>query len=232
MIYLIDDNQANQQIEKFGIRYIENNDFSEILISIEKIEKNKDLSFLKSATCILLHATTEDVVNGNFVSGSISNTTRIIKEISDNGDRIPLVLFSEQMSEVATMPNKNFVRAIKKSTFYSNLYDFLSFYKEFGELEFKILTNGKNFKSIEITEYVRILTENLIFREQQELIKLKDINLKTFKELVEMSSIQFSFDMLIENLEDNPISISKFIENLAYINQSFTNYGKNIYGWL
>lgn len=232
MIYLIDDNQANQQIEKFGIHYIENNDFSEILTSIEKIEKNKDLSFLNTATCILLHATTEDVVNGNFVSGSISNTTRIIKEISDNGDRIPLVLFSEQMSEVATMPNKHFVRAIKKSTFYSNLFDFLSFYKEFRELEFKILANGKNFKSIEITEYVRILTENLIFREQQELIKLKDINLKIFKELIEMSSIQFSFDLLIENLEDNPISTRKFIENLTNINQSFTNYGKNIYGWL
>lgn len=232
MIYLIDDNQANQQIEKFGIHYIENNDFSEILITIEKIEKNTDLSFLKTATCILLHATTEDVINDNFVSGSISNTTKIIKEISDNGDLVPLVLFSEQMSEVATMPNKHFIRAIKKSAFYSNLFDFLSFYKEIRELELKILANGRNFKSIEISEYVRILTENLIFREQQELIKLKDINLKIFKALIDISSIPISFDILIENLEDNPISINKFTENLTYINQSFTNYGKNIYGWL
>lgn len=232
MIYLIDDNQANQQIEKFGIQYISNNDFSEILISVERIEKNGDLTFLKSATCIFIHATTEDFVDGNFLSGSVSNTTRIIKEISDNGDNIPLVIFSEQMSEVAIIPNSQYIRAIKKSTFYSNLFDFLSFFKESNELEFKIIAFGKNYKSIEVSEYVRILTENLIFTDQEREIKLKDINLKIFKKLIEMSSIQFPSDVLTENLEDYPITIKKFIENLTYINQSFTNHGKNIYGWL
>jgi hypothetical protein len=232
MIYLIDDNQANQQIEKFGIRFIESNEFSEFLISKERLDINTDLSFLQTATCILLHSSTEDVVDGNFVSGSISNTTKIIKEICDNGDTIPLVLFSEQMSEIAIIPNNHYLRAIKKSTFYSNLFSFLSYFKENNLLEFKILAYGKNFKSIEITECVRLINEKLIFKNQEEVIKLKDINLRVFKELIEMSSIQYTFDDLIENLEDHPISIKKFIENLSYINQSFTKYGKNIYSWL
>lgn len=232
MIYLIDDNQANQQIEKYCINYIKNNDFCEILISLEKLDKDMDLSFLKSATCILLHATTEDVIDGNFVSGSVSNVTKIIKEISDNGDEIPLVLFSEQMSEAAIMPNHQYIRAIKKSTFYSNLFDFLSFFKQSNSLEFKVLANGINYKSIEISDYIRIISENLIYKDQEDFIKLKDINLKIFKELIEISTIQFTFDVLIEILEDNPISIKKFTENLSYINQSFAKYGKNVYGWL
>jgi hypothetical protein len=232
MIYLIDDNQGNQQVDKFGIQYINEGLFSDFLVSIERLEKNVDLSFVKNAECILLHTTTEDIVNGNFKQGSVSNATKIIKEISDNGEKIPLVLFSEQMSEIAIMPNQNYIRAIKKSTFYSNLFDFLSLFKESKELEFKILANGKNFRSIEISSYLRILTENLEFRNANDLIKLKDINLKVFNLLIEMSSINCTFEKLIEDLEDSPVTVQKFRENLAYINQSFTNYGKNIYGWL
>lgn len=232
MIYLIDDNQGNQQVDKFGIQYINEGLFSDFLVSIERLEKNVDLSYLKNAECILLHATTEDIVDGKFKQGSVSNVTKIIKEISDNGEIVPLVLFSEQMSEIALMPNHNYIRAIKKSTFYSNLFDFLSCFKESKELEFKILASGKNFRSVEISNYLRLLTENLEFRDANDLIKLKDINLKVFSLLIEMSSINCTFEKLIEDLEDSPITVQKFKENLTYINQSFTNHGKNIYGWL
>lgn len=232
MIYLIDDNQSNQQIEKFGINYIETNEFSDFLIVLNKIEKNSDLSFLNDATCILLHATTEDVVDGFFISGSISNTTKIIKDSSDNGDEIPLVLFSEKMNEIAVMTSDRYISSIKKSVFYLNLYDFLLYFQENNNIEFKILAFGKNYKSVEVARYVNVLTEKFIFRNQDDLLKISDINLKLFKELTETALSSIDFDDFITNLEDHPITIKKFIENLSLINQSFTQYGKNIYGWL
>lgn len=232
MIYLIDDNQTNQQVEKFGINYIQTNEFSDFLISLNKIEKNSNLSFLHNAKCILLHATTEDVVNGFFISGSLSNTTKIIKDISDNGDKIPLVLFSEQMNEIAIMTSNRHIRSIKKSVFYLNLYDFLLYFKENNSIEFKILAFGKNYKSVEVARFVNILTEKFIFRNQDDLLKINEINLKIFKELTETAVSSIDFDDFITTLEDHPITIKKFIENLSLINQSFTQYGKNIYGWL
>jgi hypothetical protein len=72
----------------------------------------------------------------------------------------------------------------------------------------------------------------LQFKDQNEILKLRDINLTAFKEIIEMASISVSFDELLESLEDNPITVLKFIDNLNTINNSFTKYGKNIYGWL
>jgi hypothetical protein len=232
MIYLIDDNRHNQHISNYGIHYIKNNDFSDILIYIDKLEKNQDLSFLTEASCILIHSTTADVLNGEFIDGSKSNVIKIMDTICENGDKIPLVTFSEGNTKPNLEPISNKRIDLKKSLFYSNLYDFLIHYRENKEFEFEILLNGKHYKSIKIVRKSNLLIEMLQFKDQNEILKLRDINLTAFKEIIEMASISVSFDELLESLEDNPITVLKFIDNLNTINNSFTKYGKNIYGWL
>ena len=232
MIYLIDDNQSNQQQDKYGIKYIENQEFSDILISINKLDINGSLLFLKNATCIFLHTSTEDYNNGNFISGSLKNTTKIIKEISDNGDNIPLVLFSEGMNEIAIMPNLNYIRAIKKSVFYANLFDFLIDYRATNKLNFNIISYGKNYISREISEYAFKIISDLILKDQSYILKLTDIKMSYLKKIIERSDINISFDDLLLDLEDNPITIGKFVEKIKLINKSFSTYGKNIYGWM
>ena len=99
MIYLIDDNQ-NRHRENIGIDFIDKV-FADVLTSVEKIEKRalSDLShleFLNDADCILLHYTTEDYdfENNLFISGSRTNAVKIVESIAEEGDKIPLVLFS------------------------------------------------------------------------------------------------------------------------------------------
>jgi len=232
MIYLIDDNQADQRTKNYGLYFIENNEFQDILVSIEKIEKGKDLSFLKNATCILLHSTTEDVENGVFVKGSRHNSIFIKEEISSEGEKIPLVLFSNQYDELADYPNERYIRSIKKSKFYERLFDFLTYYKENGKIEFKIIAFGKNFISVEIDNWTKIILSELNSKKESDLLKITNIKLLEFRKIIELSSISQSFDDLIISLEDEPILINKFVENLKLINQSFAKHGKNIYGWI
>ena len=54
-----------------------------------------------------------------------------------------------------------------------------------------------------------------------------------FKELISLSypALGFTYDELLEELEDNPISFEKFKNNINKIVNSFYQYGKNIYLW-
>lgn len=170
MIYLIDDNQNNHR-ENMGIDFISDEVNADILTSVEKIEKRSlsdlsNLAFLKDADCILLHYSTEDYdfENNTFVSGSRTNVVKIIEYISQEGDEIPLVLFSNGMADSFSDYSEDirFVRELNKNSFYSRLYDFLEYYKLNRTVELRILLYGKNFIYKEVEMHANTLLNSLI----------------------------------------------------------------------
>jgi hypothetical protein len=148
------------------------------------------------------------------------------------GEIIPLVMFSYGMDEVADFPNSNYLRSISKPIFYGRLHDFLLHYREKNEVELNILAYGKNFVSVQVSEYIHLLVSDLLLRNSNDILKLSDIKVQTLAKLIQISSIQRDFFELMESLEDEPITVGRYLENLSLINQSFAEHGKNIYGWL
>lgn len=241
MIYLIDDNQNNVRVSEYKISYIENNYFANHLTSISKLELRNDiddishLKFLKSADCILLHSTIEDVDEaGKFIPGSITNSIKIKELISDYGNKIPLVLFSNSLSEKAAYNFKetpNFIRAIKKNIFYNRLYDFLEKYQNENIIELRIIAYGYNFHAYAITEFANEILAPIAFIDDDKL-KIEHIpNILAFQGFFELAFNQRNWKEFLFDLEDHPMLIEDFRKRIYSITNSFIKYGRNIYNW-
>lgn len=242
MIYLIDDNQNNQRIDTYSISFVEDGLFSDCLTAIDKIAKVGDaeyiehLAFLKDADCLLVHTTTEDITaNGEFITGSTSNITKIKERISAEGEKVPLVLFSNKMDEDANYNysvNPNYISAIKKNKFYERLYDFVEYYHLNKQIELRIIAYGKNFISQEVTALAQELLKHIAFEDGLTILRLSHIaSIKTFREFLEKADVEISFDDLINSLEDYPLTIQDYRNRINLITESFTKYGKNIHNW-
>lgn len=241
MIYLIDDNQ-NMHRENIGIDFVNNGVFVDVLTSVEKIEKRalSDLShldYLKDADCILLHYSTEDYNfdNESFISGSRTNAVKIVESIAEEGDKIPLVLFSNGMGE-AILDNKSnirFIREINKNLFYSHLLDFIEHYKISRIIELRILALGKNFQSKEILILGATLLDLLTNSKGDnifELALLTDAQ-TDFQRFIELSLVQDDITTILDDLTNNPVTVKEFRDKINLITESFLKYGKNIYPW-
>lgn len=243
MIYLIDDNQDNQRLKFYNISFVEEGVFDGYLTSIEKIEKKNDLKdishleFLKSSDCILLHSTTEDYdkEKESFCGGSNINSINIKEIIAQEGEKIPLVLFSNRMGEAEYdyERNPNYIPSIKKNFFYERLFDFLEFYKETGKVELRMLAWGKNFASKEISRLAFNILSSLELKNMHENLVLSDLSkvLRDFSLFIELSLPNNDFNAILNELEDNPITTHEFKRKINLITESFTKYGKNIHSW-
>lgn len=243
MIYLIDDNQNNQRQNQYGIDFVENGTFWDVLTSIERIEKHEKagdishLEFLIDAKCILLHTTTEDWdEKKGFLSSSITNATKIKEIIACEGEKIPLVLFSNKMNEIADYNreiNPDFIREIKKNILYERLYDFVEYYKNTGNIELRILAYGKKFQAQEIKQLSQILLDTIALKNDMEKFVITIISGKqqVFKNFLELSFPNDDWMIFLNDLEDNPVTISEFRNKINLITESFFKYGKNIYPW-
>lgn len=242
MIYLIDDNQNNQRFNNYNITFIEEGFFDEYLISVEKLEIGKSFSdishleFLTTADCILLHSTTEDYdpVRG-FQSGSKTNVLKIKELISQEGEKIPLVLFSNSMgnAEFDFQRNPYFINSIKKNLFYERLFDFLEHYKNTGKIELRIIAWGKNFASKEVLKLANEILNSLELKSNESDLKLYDLSnvLISFKSFVELSLPNNQVNHILNDLEDFPMKIHDFKKKINQITESYIKYGKNIYSW-
>ncbi len=242
MIYLIDDNQNNQRLINYNITFIEEGVFDGYLSSIEKLEIGKvfsqvsHLEFLKNADCILLHSSTEDYDRERgFIPGSKTNAIKIKEIISQEGEIIPLVLFSNSMggAEIDFKKNPNYISSIKKNLFYERLYDFLKHYRNKGEVELKILAWGENFLSIEVSKLAREIISSLETKQNSDVLKLTDLSpiIRKFKSFIELALPNNNVNEILDRIEDNPMMIQDFIRKINLINESYTKYGKNIYPW-
>lgn len=242
MIYLIDDNQTDQRRSLYNISFVEEDTFKGYLTSIERLEKREKandishLSFLNDAKCILLHTTTEDWDDEKgFLSGSTTNVRKIKEDIADFGDKIPLVLFSNGMSETVYFQkeNPNLIREIKKNILYEHLYDFVEYYKNTDEIELRILAWGKNFQAKEVSSLANNLLETIAFLNGTEPFDISQLSntQQDFKALIEMSLPDTGYLDILSDLENNPISIGDFRNRVNLLSESFLKYGKNIYPW-
>jgi hypothetical protein len=241
MIYLIDDNKNNQR-ERLGKSFVDEDFFKGYLTSIEKLEKQaraddvSHLAFLKGAKCILLHATTEDYdkEKESFLEGSRINAINIKELISQEGDLIPLVVFSNGMDELVYSPDKtpNYISAINKNIFYERLWDFVEHYKNSGEIELRILAWGKNFRAKEVSKLATDLLDFLAFTNGNEILKIaySSEDQLIFKAFFEQS-FPNNWQDILNDLENNPITISEFRNKINVITESFLKYGKNICTW-
>ncbi|MFE2861763.1 hypothetical protein [Sphingobacterium multivorum] len=242
MIYLIDDNQSNQRIRTYNIKFVEENLFSDCLISLDKLKGGKGttdishLEFLNDADCILLHSTTENYDEKlGFLSGVRDNALKIKEKISQEGEKIPLVLFSNSMGEPQFEESSNFISSMKKNYFYERLYDFLQYYREKKEVELRILAFGKNFLSKELSRLAINILKGFEIKSNSEPVKLSDISsssqLISFKKLIGQSFSDNDVNRILIDIEDNPITVNEFRTKINRLVESHSLYGKNIYNW-
>lgn len=241
MIYLIDDNQNNQRLNQYSIGFVEDNTFTGFLTSISKIEKKESKSDISNLTflnnnckCILLHKTMQDWDNKRGFLDSTDNVTKITDEISDKGDKIPLVLFSNSMDQPEYFPekNKNFIPAIKKNLLYERLWDFVEYYKKTEIIELRILVFGKYFITQKISSIALELLNQILKGGENKHLKLSDFGEKTdaLKTFLDISFHENSVN-IIDQIDNNPITICEFQNKITMIEKSFIKYGKNIYPW-
>ena len=242
MIYLLDDNQHNQRANNYNLTFIEEGLFDGYLKSISKIETGTSLSnldhleFLTSAKCILVHSTMEDYDSSiGFMPGSTTNVMRIKEEISCEGDKIPLVVFSNSMGEADCnlRANPNYIRGIKKNLFYERLYDFLLHYKETREVDLRIIALGPNYVSLEVAKLGLEILEGLQMKNNSDRITLSDLSdvLSSFVLFVNQTLPEQTLEEILNEIEDSTMSIQVFRSKVNQITESYSKYGRNIHSW-
>lgn len=241
MIYLIDDNQ-NDLRARIGADFVDEGVFDGYLTAIDKLEKKamavdtSHLEFLKSADCILLHASTEDwSAEKGFLSGSLTNVRKIREDVADFGDSVPLVLFSNGMENTVFHQeiSPNYVQELNKTLFYSRLFDFMEHYKNENKVELRILTWGKNFLANEIGELAKNLLAKIAFNDDSEVFEMRFIEGEedSFDKFIRVSYPDETINNVMDSIISNSFTVSQFREKINSISESFFKYGKNIYPW-
>jgi hypothetical protein len=239
MIYLIDDNQNNQRINNYNLNFVDDNSYGSILKSYDKLQFNEDLSdtshldFLKDAECILLHTSTEDYKEGSgFIAGSTTNATRITEFISDDGEKIPLVLFSNSMYDVEydETYNPNYIEKINKNLFYERLKDFLDFKIKHGFIDLKILAFGKNHIKEEIKSLYNKLKNTLPPDGKLTRDNLEN-SLDEFRKFAKIAYPDKDFDEFLAAILKSSFEVKPFKNKLKKVTESYIKYGKNIHTW-
>lgn len=224
MVYLIDDTK----LESVNATFLLDKDYSNVLRFIKTVEDfEKSQEVLRLSDCIMIHRT--------FANSTVYKER--IAELTNDGELIPLVVFSAGDSEHAVYDEKvpYIIEGIKKSVFYSRLFSFLESFKKEHRANLKILAYGKDYTKVRVRSLalsVLRLVEgkegNITVSELASIAACPD-----FKELISVSNpeLGITYDNLLEELEDNPISFSSFRNNINQIVNSYYQYGKNIYLW-
>jgi len=224
MIVLIDDTS----LESVNATFLLEKKYVNILHIIRTPEELEDYrTNLSSADCILIHRT---------FSGSNIYKEQMT-EFTHDGEKIPLVVFSAGDSEHAVY-NENsshIIDGLKKAIFYARIYAFIESYMYKHSVDLRILAYGKDFNKIKVRSLA--LSVLRIVEGKQGDMTIQDLaNIAAcpdFKELISISNpeLGLTYDELLENLEDKPISFNIFRNKINQIVNSFYQYGRNIYLW-
>lgn len=224
MIYLIDDTN----IESVNGQFLLSKEFEHVLYRIETVERLDELrDVLNRADCIMIHRT--------FANSTIYKEQ--IAELAGDGEIIPLVIFSAGDSEHAVFDENfpNVIEGIKKNVFYARLKGFINAFIENHVIDLKLIAYGKNYLKIRVRSLA--LSVFQLISGKEGLISVSELAKiafnPDFKELITISnpSLGLSYDDLLENLEDNPITFLELKNRIDLIVTSFYQYGKNIYPW-
>ena len=127
-IYLIDDNvDGNRQ--KYGGGFVDDGMCQDVLTAIDKLSPSDDLSFVNNASCVLLHKSLEDYVDGQFHDDS-HKVVSILRQIPELGKDIPLVWFSDGDTLDIGDYRGNTIYSLSKRVFYGRLEPFVIHYQK------------------------------------------------------------------------------------------------------
>lgn len=182
---------------------------------------SENFSILDSYNCVALHISDFEKSVTNKLNNYFNHRKGILVYFS-GGFSSPYLDDESRSFIFSCLPVK---------MFYTNIYYFLDRIKKENKYNIRDLISNNSHISYKIDNLVRVLISDLNIKKYEIPLKITDIKLTEFVNLVELSNIDISLNDLLISLEDYPILVSKFVENLKLINQSFAKHGKNIYGW-
>lgn len=231
-VLLIDDNSKNQR-EVYDAVFVDEEEYSDCLSHVEQVNSQSNLSFLDDVSCVMIHDSLEDYVNGEFKSDSHKAKDRIEDIIQSNN--LPYVLFSDGHGMTADwredMPNVVF--SIKKSEFYRHLKPFLDYYRETGKLDMRLIAYGKDFLKHLMSKWCLTIINKLADTPDTEVIDISKIDKHSLRLVIENAQpkIGVSFDDVMCDIEDGNTTAGNLRVNINNILSSVNKYGKNISSW-
>ena len=231
-ILLIDDNSKNQR-EVYDASFVDEEEYSDCLSHVEQVNSQSDLSFLDDVSCVMIHDSLEDFINGEFKSDSHKAKERIEDVIQSKN--LPYVLFSDGHGMTADwredMPNVVF--SVKKSEFYRHLKSFLDYYRETGKLDMRLIAYGKDFLKHLMSIWCQTVINKLADAPDDEIINMSKIDKRSLRLIIENAQpkIGVSFDGVMCDIEDGNITAGRLRNNINNILSSIKKYGKNISSW-
>ena len=214
-IILIDDNKSNLR-KIYGASFVDKEEYEDCLIHIEELNENSDFSFLDDASCVLLHDSLEDYVDGKYVSGSRKARELVWDKIKD---KISYVIFSDGHSIIGDWnpSESNVVRSIKKSEFYRNLKGFLDAYRESSNIDLRLIAYGGDYKKRELVVLLQKIIDELKNISDKEILTLSlvdtDLLERFFKKVEHVSNL--TCEKLCDSINAGKLTVGKF---KAYIN--------------
>ena len=227
-ILLIDDNSRNQRAV-YDASFVDDEKYSDCLSHVERVNAQSDLSFLKDISCVMIHDSLEDYVDGEFKSDSHKAKDRIEEIIQSNN--LPYVLFSDGHGMTADwredMPN--IVFSIKKSEFYRHLKAFLDYYRETEKLDLRLIAYGKDFLKHLMSMWCQAVITKLANTPDDAVIDMSKIDNRSLRLIIENTQpkIGVSFDDVMCDVEDGNITAGNLRNNINNILSSVKKYGKN-----
>lgn len=235
-ILLIDDNSKMQR-QSYGASFVDDEVFESILHHIEHVNKDFDLSILDEYSCVMIHDSLEDFINGSFDENSHVAKDLIIEYIDNR--QIPYVLFSDGHESTGVYDLSHNLVSLKKSDFYSRLKYFLDFYRNESLLQFHILAYGPNFRKALVTRNMKALFQKFDTKNQTDTITIFDLKPSDsneehyLEEIINLSQPMLGMDYndILNYIEDNDITVKDFKLKINNILSTISKYGKNTYTW-
>lgn len=230
-IYLLDDNSRNQR-QAFGVEFVDAGCFADFFVHIERLHDQSDFAFVDDAACILMHDSLEDYIGSAFCHES-HKAKKIVEDlIHDNN--IPYTFFSDGHEGVSISKDSPYcIYEMAKADFYLNLESFVKHYADEGEIDFRLLAYGNNYKLKLFEGWVDELFKPLMKTNEEDVISLSQISLEVFKNIIESAQPEIGGSMndILDSIEDKDSTIGEFKNNINRILKSMALYGKNIYHW-
>lgn len=236
MIYLIDDDSKNQRVA-YGASYINDGLYDDILCHLEKVNPDLDLSLLSGASYVMVHESLADFINGQYDDTSHIAQDNIIHYADKNN--IPYVCFSDGHAPIGIFDSNNNIVCLKKSTFYARLQDFLDYYKASHNIEPRILAYGREFQKYIIEKLIKSLFLKFSHKSPTDRLMPADVmpskanEPEYCKQIINLAqpAIGIGYDDLLDDIEDNDITVGEFKQHVNKIFNSVSQYGTNTYTW-
>lgn len=227
MIYLLDDTS-----ESYTTKYIDCLQYKDVLnkqtsLSFEHLQKIEDM--LEKADCIMIHRSFVD--EGESSRNDVFE--KVIYDIADSGNAVPLVVFSDGDSDTPDFKSKRCIRAFKKSKFYENLGIFLEEFRNTGTINLATLAYGNKSEATQATDDARAILSRIMFKKGTEILNVEDVSGEDFKRLVQRSSpgIGCRYSDIMEEVGSGKLTVGVFRDRIRDIINSFITHGKNIRTW-